>query len=94
MDYKYCIRSDRFDPDKYVSVSEFNRKAYIIEDDHLILKRQVEKMQETIERQQELIEQQREMLTTLWYHPGMPGATQALEDFRSHAEGNDQGRED
>lgn len=58
------------------------------------LEKTVEEMQKTIEKQEEMIEQQREMLTTLWYHPGMPGATQALEDFRTHANGNDQGRED
>lgn len=58
------------------------------------MEKTVEEMQKTIEKQEELIAQQREMLTTLWYHPGMPGATQALEDFRAHANGNDQGRED
>lgn len=94
MDSRYEIRTARPHLDQYVWVSEFNRKAYVIEDDHLILRRQVEEMQKTIEKQQELIAQQREMLTTLWYHPGMPGATQALEDFRAHANGNDQGRED
>lgn len=58
-----------------VSISDINLRKLVAK---------VEELQTRVEALQELTKEQSELITLMWYHPGMPGANEALEKFKAN----------
>lgn len=70
----------------YPLVNKLLRDVHDLETRCTDLKASVVALEAVVKEQQSFIEEQRELLTALWHCPGMPGATEAKEDFKNHVE--------